>query len=165
VNPTECRNEAAIVAAVHAGRWPQAAGDLAAHASGCAVCREVAEVAQSFDAERRSFNRAVTVPSAARVWWRAQMRARMEAAEVASQPLGFAQGIGAASAVAVAILSIQWVLPSILSAGTWLDRVTAETAMFAPVEGGVVRFAVWLTLGLALLVLVPVVVFCAMPDD
>jgi hypothetical protein len=165
MNPTQCRNEAAIVAAVRAGCWPHAAAELALHAAGCAVCREVAEVALSFDAERRTVNRNVSVPSAARVWWRAQMRARMDAAEVASQPLGMAQGLGAASAVAVAILSIRWAWPSILTAGTWVDRVTAEAAIVAPVESDVVRIAVWLTLGLALLVLVPVVVFCTMPDD
>jgi hypothetical protein len=165
MNPTQCRNEAAIVAAVHAGGWPHAAAELAVHAAGCAVCREVAEVALSFDAERRTVNRHVSVPSAARVWWRAQLRARMDAAEVAAQPLGVAQGLGAASALAVAILSIRWAWPSILNAGTWIDRVTAEAAIVAPVESDVVRIAVWLTLGLALLVLVPVVVFCTMPDE
>ena len=87
-NPTECPREEEVIAAVHAGQWPFVPGsELARHVTRCDVCFEVAEVAHRFDAERRTVNRGASVPSAARVWWRAQMRARIDAAEVASQPL------------------------------------------------------------------------------
>lgn len=166
-NPTECPREAEIVSAVHAGQWPQGEGaELARHAAQCGVCREVAAVACGFDAERRSVNRVVSVPSAARVWWRAQMRSRLEAAEVAAQPLTVAQGIGAACAIALALLSIRWGWPSTPAVSEWLARFAGDaTATLGSVDGGIVQLGLWLTFGLAALVLVPVVVFYALPED
>ena len=166
-NPTECPREAEIVAAVHAGQWPQRPeSELARHAAQCGVCGEVAAVAVSFHAERRSANRVASVPSAARVWWRAQMRSRLEAAEVASQPLTVAQGIGAACAVALALLSIRWGWPSTPAVSGWLARFAGDaTATLGSIDGGIVQLGLWLTLGLAALVLVPVVVFYALPED
>ncbi len=165
--PIECPREAEIVSAVRAGQWPFAAGtDLAHHSAACGVCREVAAVACGFDAERRSVNRSISVPSAARVWWRASMRARMEAAEVASQPLSVAQGIGAACAAALVVLSVQWGWLSTSAITGWLARFAGDaTLTLGSVDGGIVQLGLWLTLGLAALVLVPVVVFYALPED
>lgn len=166
-NPSECPREAEVVSAVHAGQWPFASGtDLARHSSECAVCREVAAVAFGFDLERRSVNRSISVPSAARVWWRASMRARMDAAEVASQPLTVAQGIGAACAAALVVLSVQWGWISTSAVSGWLARFAGDaTATLGSVAGGIVQLGLWLTLGLAALVLVPVVVFYALPEE
>ena len=165
--PTECPREAEMIAAVHARQWPFAEGtDLALHEAQCGVCREVAAVASSFDAERRSVNRVVAVPSAARVWWRAQTRSRLEAAEVAAQPLTIAQGIAAVCAVALALLSIRWGWPSTPAVGGWLARVAGDaTATLGSVDRGIVQLGLWLTIALAALVLVPVVVFYALPED
>ncbi len=166
-NPTECQREAEVVSAVQAGLWPPAKeSELARHAASCTVCGEVASVACCFEEERRSVNRAVSVPSAARVWWRAQMRARLDAAEVASQPLTVAQGIGAVCAVALALLSIRWGWPSTPVVGGWLARIAGDaTATLGVVDGGIVQLGLWLTIGLAALVLVPVVVFYALPEE
>lgn len=166
-NPTECQREAEVVSAVHAGEWPPAAASpLAVHVSVCSACSEVAAVACCFDAERRSVNRVVSVPSAARVYWRAQMRARLEAAEVVSQPLTIAQGVAAMCAVALALLSIRWGWPSTPAVGGWLARFAGDaTATLGLVDGGIVQLGLWLTLGLAALVLVPVAVFYALPEE
>jgi len=166
-NPTECPREAEVIAAVHAGQWAFVPGsELTRHVIGCDVCLEVAEVAHRFDAERRTVNRGASVPSAARVWWRAQMRARIDAAEVASHPLTVAQGVGAVCAAALAVLSIQWAWPSAPSVRSWVGRFAGDaTAMLGSVDGGIVQLGLWLTLGLAALVLVPVVVFYALPED
>jgi hypothetical protein len=166
-NPAECPREAEVVSAVHAGQWPPAEGSaLALHAAACAACAEVAAVACSFDAERRSVNRVVSVPSAARVWWRAQMRARQEAAEVASQPLTMAHRLGAVCVAVLALLAVRWGWPSTPAVGGWLARVAGDaTATLGWVDGGIVQLGLWLTLGLAALVLVPVAVFYALPEE
>jgi hypothetical protein len=166
-NPTECRREAEVVSAVHAAEWPPAEGsELAAHFARCLACNEVAAVASSFDAERRSANRVVSVPSAARVYWRAQMRARLEATEAASQPLTIAQGVAAICVGALVLLSIRWGWPSTPAVGGWLARFAGDaTATLGLVDSGILQLGLWLTLGLAALVLVPVVVFYALPEE
>ncbi len=166
-NPTECRREAEVVSAVHAAEWPPAEGsELAAHFASCLACNEVAAVASSFDAERRSANRVVSVPSAARVYWRAQMRARLEATEAASQPLTIAQGVAAICVGALVLLSIRWGWPSTPAVGGWLARFAGDaTATLGLVDSGILQLGLWLTLGLAALVLVPVVVFYALPEE
>ena len=55
------------------------------------------------------------VPSAGQVWWRAQMRARAEAAEAAARPLFVAQAVACAAVVGVLVALVTWLWP----AGGW----------------------------------------------
>jgi hypothetical protein len=83
----ECPHEQDVLDAVATGRWPDRVdADLRDHANACPVCRDTAEVAPLFFADRDAAWQA-DVPSASSVWWRAQMRARREAAEQAARPL------------------------------------------------------------------------------
>jgi hypothetical protein len=53
------------------------------------------------------------VPPAGLVWWRAQLRARQEAARAAERPLKVAHSLAAASVVGVAAALIVGMLPSV----------------------------------------------------
>jgi len=85
---TECPREQEVVCAVSGGRWPERCDEeLRAHVGGCPICAEVAAIAAALQADRGALWREAHVPPAGRVWWRAEMRARHEAARQAAQPI------------------------------------------------------------------------------
>lgn len=103
-----CEQEAAVLEAVESGRWPQACDpELRSHVSRCSICADVLFVAQTLQQENHWAQAEVALPAAGLVWWKAQMRARREAAERAAEPIAIiekAAGIfGIISLVALAI--------------------------------------------------------------
>jgi hypothetical protein len=94
----ECIHEADVVQSVLAGRWPDVSeGSLGEHAEGCELCREVAEVAGVLGQDRRTVRRDVRVPVAGQVWWRAAVRARLEATQAAARPMAWLYTVLAAA--------------------------------------------------------------------
>ena len=88
----ECRHEADLVAAVTSGRWPAAVDQaLREHVASCAVCADVLQVAEAMTALEQETLADTRLPAAGQVWWRAQVRARHEAAAVAARPVMVAQ--------------------------------------------------------------------------
>jgi len=103
-----CQYEAAVLEAVESGRWPQACGaELRAHAARCSNCAEVLLVAQTLQQENQRARTEAALPAPGLVWWKAQMRARREAATRAVEPIALvekAAGIfGIISLLALAI--------------------------------------------------------------
>lgn len=167
--PIECDFESEVLAAVLQSRWPERAdADLHAHVAACAICSDVVAVAGSIDRTREEMRRCAVVPDSDLVWWRAQLRSRLEAAETAGRPITAAQMIAFACAVGllgacfgamsswfqsaleritsnVADLNIQALLPS-------------TTALIAEHEVLVLTMA-------AVLLLVPAAVYLAMLRD
>ena len=96
----ECRHEADLVAAVTSGRWPSAVDQaLRDHVASCPVCADVLQVAEVMTAIEQETLADTRLPSPGQVWWRAQVRARREAAAVAARPVMVAQAVGAATAI------------------------------------------------------------------
>jgi hypothetical protein len=126
-SPTECIREDEVLMMVSTGRWPESApAELRRHADQCQVCRELglaasaigqeAEASASFNKEAEasaSFNKEAEasaevsasvppLPSSGTVWWRAQLRARQEAARQVVRPITAAQMMAFAAMVGVA---------------------------------------------------------------
>jgi hypothetical protein len=100
----ECAREQDVLDALTSGRWPVPCDDdLRAHVNGCAVCRDLADVAGALMAEQDVAWRDARVPPAGVVWWRTQLRAREDAARAAGRPVAFIQGVAASVAVWVVI--------------------------------------------------------------
>jgi hypothetical protein len=96
----ECVREQDVLDALTAGRWPaRCDDDLRAHVSDCAICRDLADVAGALMAEQDAAWHDARVPSAGVMWWRAQLRAREDAARAAGRPVAFIQGVAASVAV------------------------------------------------------------------
>lgn len=128
MKPVECEFEAEVLVAVLQARWPDHVDDqLRAHAVGCAICSEVAAVAQAFDGSLEETRASVQLPDASRVWWQAQMRARREAVQAAGRPITAVQLV--AFACAVGLLGACFGATS-----TWfqaaLKRVASNAASF-----------------------------------
>jgi len=97
----ECAHESDVLMMVTTGRWPgRAPAELRQHVASCDICSDLALIAVAIDAEAAS--PAVSVPSAGTVWWRAQLRARQEAAQVVLRPITAAQALSLAALFGVA---------------------------------------------------------------
>ncbi|HUP04405.1 MAG TPA: hypothetical protein VMU19_10475 [Bryobacteraceae bacterium] len=84
----ECEFEAEVLAAVSQSRWPERVeAALRAHAVACPVCADVAAVAIAVDASNQEMRAAIATPDSGLVWWRAQRRAKREAAKAAGRPI------------------------------------------------------------------------------
>lgn len=115
MKPVDCEFETETLAAVIQSGWPERADtQLRAHVSACAICSEIAAVAESIEAAREETRASAVVPDSGRVWWLAQMRARREAGEAAGRPITAAQVIALACAVGL----LKWVVMSIVPSAT-----------------------------------------------
>jgi hypothetical protein len=152
----ECRHEADLVAAVTSGRWPSAVDEaLRQHVGSCPVCAEVLQVSELMTAVEQETLADTRLPSPGQVWWRAQVRARHEAAAVAARPVLVAQAVGAAAALGLVAGVISWQWPAIAqAAGTWVGHPIAS------VDLGLIS---WIGVGMAA-VLGPLAIYAAVRE-
>lgn len=98
----ECVREREVAALVTAGRWPEAcAAELQDHVASCTECQDVVAITTLLQEADR--DAAVPVPSAAQMWWRLAVRARLEREQAAARPVVWLQGLAAACGVGVAL--------------------------------------------------------------
>jgi len=100
MKPIECEFEADALAAALQSRWPDHVDpQLRAHVAECPICADVATITCAVDDSRIEMRARAVLPDSGVVWWRAQLRARREAAEAAGRPITAAQFIAFACAV------------------------------------------------------------------
>jgi predicted anti-sigma-YlaC factor YlaD len=144
----------------------QAPRELADHLDACPSCREAAMVVAALRVERDIAWEEAALPGGDVVWLRAQLRARAEAARVASRPIAVVQAVGVACAVgaiAAIVGTAFWWLRSWVA---WLGDAAAVVAS-APTTFEMATLAsrgILLAVGVWL-VLAPVAVYLAATDD
>jgi hypothetical protein len=170
VKIVDCCREDDVLDALSSGRWPDRTDDeLRAHVAGCAVCTDVISVASAVLEVRDAEPADIQIPSSAVMWWRAQMRARQEAAREAARPINVAQVVGLTSVVVLAIVALVALSPwfgGVL--GTWMHDVLGAAA--SPTAEGGFSVAGWMVpvviLGLGVwLVLAPLAIYFAVSED
>lgn len=124
---TTCRYEADVLAAVAAGSWDHAPDELKQHVTTCQPCADLALVSRLLKTDHAAVVAEANVPSAGQVWWRAQMRARAEAAEAAARPLFLAQAVACAAILGALVALVTWLWP----AGGWHVTLTPPSDMSA----------------------------------
>lgn len=163
----DCAHEQEVVRAVLTGRL-EGREDLGLHLDACETCREVVAIASLFRDERDAALGDVHVPAAGQVWWRAAIRARLDAAHAAARPMTWAHGVAAASAagLAASVLGIAW--PTISRALTWagdqMAGVHPATFAVADVAAAMMQRTLPFALAAAFVVLAPVALFLALSD-
>lgn len=165
-----CARESDVWDAIAGGRWPPApGGSLLEHVRSCRSCGDLVAVSVALAADAASARATTTVPSAAVVWWRAQVRARQEAARAATRPITVVQGLAIACSAGIALGIAGF-------AGAWLRGVTSSllgwslSAASAAADAGVADVASrWVLVPLVLLVatavLAPVAVYLITAED
>jgi hypothetical protein len=134
MTPVACEFEAEVLAAAIHGNWDS---ELRAHVASCAICADVATIGEAIEASRVE---GASIPDSGRVWWLAQHRARLEAAEAANWPMLAVQVI--ALVCLCALLSTY--LPSAVTR-LWAEHGILALAMAAVLL--VVPAAAWLAMG------------------
>jgi hypothetical protein len=166
MNSMDCELESEVLAAVLQNRWPeQVDAHLRAHVAACAICADVVVIAGAIDNAREEMRAPAVLPDSGRVWWRAQMRARREAAQAAGRPITAAQVI--AFACAMGLLGAcfgatsAWFQSALRHAASTLAAIKVQTLL--PFAAAFVTEHTALTLGMAaILLVVPAAVYLTM---
>ena len=128
-----CERESEILRAIEARHWPDRCDDeLRAHSASCADCADLVDVATALTGDREEAMRAAHVPPSGAVWWRAQLRARQDAARAARRIISIVQ----AAAVLVAVVAVFLIVGPVLPAVHWslpLIAALASPLVLAPV--------------------------------
>jgi hypothetical protein len=171
----QCSREHAVISAILAGRWPhQCDESLHDHAAQCEVCKESVEVVSLFRVERQVLLDEMRIPSAGQVWWRAAIRARLEASQQVARPLSWLFGITVAcvAGLAVAVVELLWspVRHALTGAGPWtMSLGLGELARVLPTLADLAPFTTtgaFVLLGAAAcLLLAPLALYFALSDE
>jgi hypothetical protein len=167
----ECDQEDAVAEAIASGHWPGGFDMLVEHAAACPMCHDIVDVAIAIRADEASARHEARahLPSPAIVWWRATVRARVEASRAAERPISVAQGVAGACAVGLACgvagtawRSIDW----FRRFGTVVAGLEPSRHDLAAASALIVEHALPLVLGLgACLLIAPLALYLVLSDD
>lgn len=173
----ECPREQGVINAIVSGRWPDRCDEaLCAHAADCAVCKELVEVTSVMRLDRDGLHEEMSLPSAGQVWWRAAIRARLEASQRVARPMSWIFGVSLACAAGLTIAVVQllwspvqlaWGNPS---PGSWAALFGLhELSRLLPTLGGLTPLTiagVAVLLGAAaFLLLAPLALYFVLSDE
>jgi hypothetical protein len=128
MKPHECKNERLVIEAARTGRWDT---ELQQHAAQCQACADAVLAARVLNEMRAIDESEARIPNAGLMWWKAQLLAKREAGERATQPITFVERFAyvwiAVCAIGVSIW--QW-----RTIRTWLASLAPKpfTFSFAP---------------------------------
>ncbi|HUZ45005.1 MAG TPA: hypothetical protein VMW54_00060 [Terriglobia bacterium] len=125
---TTCPYEDQLLRALGEGRAPQAfAEPLREHVNGCASCAEVAALYELFQSDSERLQAAARPPEAGRVWWRANLAARREAARRALLPVAIAEkaalAVGLGVLIALLVAAAPWLAAQLERPGVFSESV------------------------------------------
>jgi len=171
VRSMECSREQEVVSAILARRWPDGCDEeLKMHVEGCDNCGEVAAIASLLHDDHEAARREVHVPASGQVWWRAAVRARLEAAHAAATPITWLHGITGASAAGLALAVIGVVWASVRQGFDWVAgqvlSLNPDTMALAGLLAETVQRSLPFIVAIAgFLLLAPIAVYFALSDD
>lgn len=159
----DCAREAEILDAIADGRWPDAAPEaLRQHAVSCAACADLALAASAIHDDAVAATQApIALPSAGQVWWRAELRARQERAQLAQRPMLAVQVVATVVCLAAAVTALRGLAPD---AWAWLVQAVGDVRFGSFATMDTWTLALVLSVGLWL-VLGPIAVFMVLRAD
>jgi hypothetical protein len=126
-------------------------------------------VADAIAAEASAAHTEATPPSGAIVWWRAQMRARQEAAQLADKPIAIVHALAVACGAGLTLSLIGIVIAAVRGSFDWLkDTSTFFAGLAAPLAGfdfGSPLVTLSMTATLLVLVIVSVATVFVLRDE
>jgi hypothetical protein len=178
----ECPHEQDTLDALTARRLPgRAAPELLSHLEACEVCRDLAAVVAAMQ-EACDEDAPSRTPSAATVWWRAQLRAHRDASRKAAVPIRVAQ-VAAVIVALVTIAALQPLIPSwrptftfdLAALTAWLPELPSLSIRWPSIGelppltlGSIRQISGWWWLAVAIgawIVVAPLALYFARTDD
>jgi hypothetical protein len=162
-----CAREAELLDALQTSAWPDCCPrDLRDHVAACASCAELEAIVRPLLDEHHLAVSSASVPPSGAVWWRAQMRARQEAAQRAARPVSIAQAIGVACAVGVLAGGLTLLAPML---GDWFGWTAGLAGTLPSVTWSEIQWLAPATMAVMLaltmvFVLAPVAVYLAVKE-
>jgi hypothetical protein len=152
--------------AIATSRWPETSSEeLRAHVDSCGICREFTDIAGAVHADGIESRRGAAPPTSAIVWWRAQMRARQDAARAVDRPITIAHALAVAAGfgVTLALLSVvvPWLRPFVIRLLQSAESVTILQTLGLAQQWAPILAAALLMMA----VLGPVALYLALADD
>ncbi|MFN7979522.1 MAG: hypothetical protein U0P30_15415 [Vicinamibacterales bacterium] len=160
-----CVHEADVIRACGRGEWPdQAPAELRAHVSGCAVCRDTIAIASMLRGADAADD--APVPTAAQMWWRLAVRARLDRERAAARPVVWLQGLAAACGLGLVVTAVGAIGPRV--GGAMTDAAGRATSLLPSVSVSVPEAAsplLWVAGGVALVAAASAVVVLWLAHD
>jgi hypothetical protein len=120
-----CDYEPAVVRAVRIGSWTE---ELRAHFAACPVCADAVLIAEALHGEPAE---SLEVPAAGLIWWKAQLRRRLDGQERALRPIVWAER----GAIAAGLGGVAWTAAWVASSNPLLAAVLAGALVAAAAAG------------------------------
>lgn len=164
----ECPREQDVLDALAVNRWPDTCEEpLRAHVEACSVCADLVQIVVPLRDAGAEMPAASMLPTAGTVWWRAQIRARREAAREAAGPVTVAQAVGFVSALLTLSLVLWAAAPWLLGFSALLPELPSVEfeGMTLPDPADLLRWRWVLGAIAAWLVIAPLALYFAMLKD
>jgi hypothetical protein len=171
----DCAREQDVLDAIAARRWPgRCDPDLREHVASCAICADLVDVVVALTESHDTLWPDVQVPSSANVWWRAQLRAREEAARKAARPITVVQVAASVAALAVLVVVAYVIRPWLPAFTLPLPRLPALNVAMprialpeAPASLSDVGMWTWVAVAVVLswAVIAPLVIYFATSEE
>jgi hypothetical protein len=176
MRPTDCARENDVLEALQTSAWPDCCpAELRAHVDTCRTCADLVAVVLPLIDEHRAAALHAPIPTSGVVWWRAQMRARQEAAAAAMRPITIVQGIALACTAGLLAGAASLVSPAFRGALGWAVSAVEVLARAGtpaiPDKSGTLSLlssplGIAVVLAFAMVVIVmPVAIYLAAGDD
>jgi hypothetical protein len=114
-------------------------------------------VAEAIAAEAALARTEAAPPSSAIVWWRAQMRARQEAAQVADRPITIVHALAIACGAGLVLSLIGYAVAGVRGSSSWLVEVYRSLATAAAPLASIDLTSRWITLPLTAMLISAVI--------
>ncbi len=161
-----CPREPEVLRAALAGRWPDGAEEeLRAHAASCDACASLGRVACALRADREGMRSRMRIPAAGTVFWRAELRARQEAARNAARPVPLVVVVGLAASAGLAFALVGSGGSWLRAWASWLLDLGPSVTLPPPIASTLHAYVIAAIALAAGLILVPLAVFLAARDD
>jgi hypothetical protein len=158
----DCPREQDLIDALTTGQWPDRCDDeLKSHVAACQGCQDLVTIVAPLGDAWAVSRADAQVRASGTVWWRAQMRARQEAARAAERPITIVQTIAALTAATIIGLALFAVAPWLASSyAASRDFLTIDVSRLQPMQG-------WLLAGgaAALLAIGSLAVYFVVAED
>ena len=126
-------------------------------------------VAEAITAEASSARSEAAPPAAAVVWWRAQRRARQEAAQLADKPIAVVHALAIACGAGLALTLAGIVMTAVRGSLGWLSEVyrstTAVVGSLATIDLGASWFTVSLSAALVTIAILSLAAAFVLVED